>query len=88
VPWPGGENPQRRGGKSRELAIEWRSVPREPLMMVTSTVPESKPKRRVSHGRVDMMRDAEVAIVQRQRGERSARAKAYYEEWARIRTRS
>jgi DNA invertase Pin-like site-specific DNA recombinase len=88
VPWPGGENPQRRGGKSRELAIEWRSIPREPLMLVTSPVPESKPKRRVSHGRVDMMRDAEVAIAERQRAERSARAKAYYEEWARIRRRS
>jgi hypothetical protein len=42
----------------------------------------------VSEGRVDMMRDAEVATAEKKRAERSARAKAYYEGWSSIRRSS
>jgi hypothetical protein len=89
VPRPGGKYPQPRSAGGRELEIEWRtSMPDDPLVLVAAAAVGQPRKRRVSEGRSEMMRDLEAAAARVDRASQSARAKAYYQEWASIRRRT
>ena len=89
IPWPGGDRPQRQAGQPRELAIEWMHPGPEKgrLALVAQAEPSTTPRRKVSDGRADMMRDAEVAAVGEAKAERSERRKAYFREWSKVQER-
>ena len=89
IPWPGRDRPQRQAGQPRELAIEWMHPGPEKgrVALVAQAEPATTPRPKVSNGRADMMRDAEVAAVAKAKADRSEGRKAYFREWAKVQER-
>jgi hypothetical protein len=83
VPWPGGDKPRRQSPRRRELRIEWAPATkyRAETVVLAKPIPPREPRRQVSEGRAELMREMEAAKRLEARRLRSERSRAYYREW-------
>ena len=82
VPWPGGGKPRRQSPRRRELQIQWAPATKErEAVVLANAFPPSKPRRQVSEGRAEMMREQDATKLREARRLRSERSRAYYREW-------
>ena len=69
--------------RRRELRIEWAPATKEraEAVILAEPPPPLTPRRQVSEGRPEMMRELEAAKLREARRLRSERSRAYYREW-------
>jgi DNA invertase Pin-like site-specific DNA recombinase len=86
-PWPEWIQPGRAGGVRRNVTIQWtRTVQGEGPTVVVATPPQLPgPRRAVSDGRPDMLRELEAGQTRRRTEARSERARSTQAEWRRFR---
>jgi len=84
VPWPGGGQPQR--GTRRELRIDWAPsvIDKDRSVLVAEQIREPAPRRRVSAGRSEMMRDLERDKRDAASERRSRIARDYFSSWKEV----